>query len=284
MTLRRIYSFFIAGVFLFGFPQALFALTLGPSKQTIVVDQGQTATANIFVLNDGETPQTYIGEVDAFVASADGVTPVFGQTDEAKKWISIQPATLSLDPGEKGIMTFSISIPQGTAPGAHYLGLFARQQAAEGQVGIASRAGSLLFLYVSGAIEEELQLQELSVEGNFFSKERKLFVQTKNLGNIHIIPKGTVSIKNMSQTSLFQRELNPHTKSVYVGQTWKFQEDMVLPSVRAIGKNSADLQVHYGVSEKIITGQVSFWYIPLWLFYTVGAMIIAVSIFFFRRR
>lgn len=270
-------------------PSATQALLVAPARQTVVIQPGTSAMLELFVVNDQEQVNQYIPELDAFIADEDARTPIFGQADPAKRWVTIEPSQLELAPGEQGVFTFEVAVPENTPPMPHYFALFAKQQAPSGEVAFASRAGSLAYVYVAGDVHEELQLQEFSVENNIlFRKEQSIFLQSKNIGNIHVIPRGEIVIKNSRDKVVNRIPINTEEKKILANNTWqaKYALSFTNTHFSYIGKNRAQLFIQYGFEENILVDEISFWYIPLWILIP-GILIIFVGLRFFfihRRR
>lgn len=262
------------------------AMVVAPTRQTIVVNQGNSSQVTVFVVNDEGNTRSYVPEIDAFTAADDGLTPLFGQADVAKQWITVRPQQLTLAPKEQGSFTFTVTVPEQEVPGVHYLGLFAKQQAAEGQVAFASRAGSLLYLYVAGDITEELQMQQFGLTHSWVrQKSMVFFLQAKNVGNIHVIPRGEMIIRNMKDTIISTTAINTEGKKVLANDTWKNEYAVDLPRFRSLGKNRAQVVLYYGFGEKLVTNEFTFWYIPAWLVAVLALVITSgIGLFVIRRR
>lgn len=280
----------LGGVFLsLCIPSVAEAITIAPTKQTVVLTPEQTSQVQLFVVNDENTQQQYTPEIDAFQPDSRGEFPVFGQHDEAERWFSVSPDSLTLAPGERGTFTFDVIAPAGSEPGVHYIALFAAQAAPEGsQVAVATRAGSLVYLYVEGDIVEQLLLEQFDTNTSWTrTPSIDLFLQTENVGNIHVIPTGEVVVKNWKDKVLQRAAINESGKKVLANSRWQESATLSLDRKQAIGKNRVQLFVQYGLADKALVGETVFWYLPTWALVTGTAIllfILAMIRSLFRRR
>ncbi len=265
-------------------PLAVEALTVAPLRQTTAVNPGEETVASIFVVNETDAPFTVTPEVDAFIADPETGSAVFGAADAALSWITPQQQALTLAPQEFGQLDFTVRPPADVPPGAHYLGLFAKKCAGDGYVGVGSRVGSLFFLHVAGAMVESLSVRDFSVGSrSLFEHSATVFLDIKNSGNIHVIPEGTIVIRDWRGNSMEHIAVTQHAKVLAGGQLQR--EFVVAPHAWwHVGKITATLQMPYGVTERIATAQVSWWYVsPVVGFAGLGLGILVLLIFLKKR-
>ena len=244
-------------------PTMVHTITLSPLRQTFVLEPGQTDITSITVTNESEETITILPEIDAYTIDDTTGQAIFGKEDIAIDWIEPTQQNITITSNEEKDIPFRINVPANARPGAHYLALFARQQAGEGLVGIGSRGGSLLFLYVGGEIEESL------VRNNFSTKKQwyiapAIDIQTilQNTGSIHVIPRGEIRITNKKNNHIATLPINPEDRKILPDSTWQ-QDDIVQNlSWKDAGKIQIEMALQYGLTNKIIVDRVSVWYIP----------------------
>lgn len=283
---NKIFFFIITLVVFFAFPLGSEAIELSPLRHTLTVDKGEKEIVSIFVTNDQEEQIIITPEVDGFTIDNKTGAAQFGQDDAAKKWITTKEERFELEPNETKEIVFRINVPENTPPGAHYLGLFAKQDADKGQVGIGSRVGTLLFLYVAGEIEESLYRKDFSTNKQlYFLPKFSISLQLQNNGNIHLIPEGQVILLDRKGNVIAQKNLNPEQQKVFPKNVW--QQNYLFENIsnKHIGELQSLVQIQYGNSEQKIMDSVSFWYIPkIFIIYgltALGALIIILIFIFF---
>lgn len=284
------YSFFIfsfvAGVGLFFCFDSVQAVTIFPVRQTLIADPGSIEKVYINVKNEENVPVVIKSDVDAFAIDQKGKA-IFGASDEAKKWVEISPRSFTLLPGKSIDVQFLFRVPESVPPASHYLGLFASVGGEEGQIGLHSRVGSLLFLYTSGNIEESVELSDFSFENKiFFSDPLKVFLQIRNTGNIHVVPQGEIVVKNWRGQELLRKNINSE-KSLLVPER-KFDAEFALDHLnwKDIGPVRTEGVIQYGVKGGRIAVSDTSWFLPTeFLMFAGGVIGIACffAIFFFIR-
>jgi hypothetical protein len=241
------------------------AISISPVRQSVVLDPGTVETISLTVKNDGAETLDIVGSADPFRIDAQTGRAVFGSTDEAKQWVRFKEGAVSIEPGKETELLFTISVPADATPGGHYLGLFAEQKPADGAtVGVGSRVGSLLFLYVSGPVQEVLTREVFTAGGVWHrSVPVELFLELANAGSIHAIPGGVIRVESMRGRTLAQFPINPDARKVLPGDVWRQTFEIADLSWRDAGPIRATAFIQYGASQKQITDTMRFWFVPL---------------------
>ncbi len=278
------FSFFLL-MFLF-LPDYALALSISPPRQTVVIDPGKSSAVELTMQNDTKANISIQPDIDAFRIDPDTGRAVFGSADAAKQWITWKADAVALAPGEKKTITFSIVVPAEAEPGGHYLGLLAKA-GGNGAVGLSSRAGSLLFLYVGGRAEESLAKKLFfSDHAWYWSLPLHFFLSLENTGNIHVLPEGGLVIANMRGERILTQPINPERKKLLPHGTWRETYTIHGLSWRDTGPLTATVFVQYGVTRQQMVDTISFWYVPIWL--AAPGLIIFLLLFFlwwqFRKR
>lgn len=259
---RFVFLAAIIGVFTFLFPKNILAISVSPLRQSVAIDPGKTETMFIAVKNDVTSTVRITGEVEAFSIDEQTGRPVFGKSDPATAWITTADAAMTLRPGEEKNIPFTISIPAGTAPGGHYLGLFARAIRNGGAGEVGSRIGSLLFLYVGGVIQETLTREVFSVKPNvIFFGPAEIFLQVKNNGTIHVAPAGAITVETASGRRVGAFPVNAEERKILPGERLREHAQFSL-SWKDIGQLHASVILHYGVTGQTLGDAATFWYLP----------------------
>lgn len=277
-ALARTMRFFGFLFFLF-LPALVSALTVSPLRQTIVVDQGEEDRVRIEVTNNSTDAVMLVPEVDAFSLDEKG-RPIFGAADAAIFWVRPEPRKLLIRPKETKSLVFVAPVPKNAEPGAHYLGLFATQKPPEGGVGIGSRVGSLLFLYVSGEYPEELQKVEFGSNRLWYLEPpMELRLALRNTGKIHVVPQGLLAVRNGRGEAVGQFLINEEKQKVLPGAVWRASYKLPLPALLDAGKLTAVVNVQYGSGNQHIFDAITFWYAPREVVILVAVFAVLAAVF-----
>ena len=273
---------FLYSVFFSIHPAAAFTIT--PLRHTVVLDPGETKELPLFVVNDEQQPLTVSGEVDAFTIDSETGQAVFGAKDEAKNWVKPVSGERTVEPGQHGELEFAITVPKDATPGAHYLGIFAKQSPGPGTVGIGARAGALLFLHVSGSVREELVRDDFSADSRWlFFGSPNIFLQLHNEGTIHVIPQGEIQVVNARDKVVATLPLNSESEAIYPGSKWRQVYHLEKISWTNIGPLTIRLQTQYGITKQVISDEVKVWYVPMVVVGPVVVVVVLLSFFVVRR-
>ncbi|PJA89719.1 MAG: hypothetical protein CO137_02815 [Candidatus Magasanikbacteria bacterium CG_4_9_14_3_um_filter_32_9] len=266
---------FLVGVFLLFDFSNVFAFSVSPLKQTMIVAPGSEVEFSIEIINDSPEVKSFLQEVDGFEINSETGIANFGNFSDAQNWTKVGSSKLTLQPNEKGEFKFLFDVPESAQPGAYYLGLFAKEVNAGGQVSLSSRVGSLLFLYVEGEVREDLVRTNFSASKKvFFSQEFEIALGLENKGTIHVSPRGQVVFKNILGQEVDKVYINLDQRKVLPRGIWQETLKIETNDPRAIGPIKAELTVVYGLTQNQISDITSFWYFPEWSLYIVGAFVI----------
>jgi hypothetical protein len=287
MTTLRFPLLFFCLFFLFFPTSSANATQIWPARQTAVVESGTVQTVPLNVTNDGGERVLLVPEVSPFRIDGNSGAPIFDQEDSASDWIRVVPDRMLLEPGQSGTFSFAISVPEDAEVRAHYFGLFARQSSGGGTVGVGSRVGSLLFLHIAGEIREDLVRTSFSVNrepgsGGAFRARFSL----ENIGSIHVVPKGTISVQNMRGEEMQSFPLNAADRKVLPDDTWHGEYLIDTLTWRDIGRITISADVKYGISGKELHDARAFWYVPMWLVSSFVALAVLLAALFvgFKKR
>lgn len=194
------------------------AVTVGPAKIEYKADPGETIAGKLFIVNDS-------GESRAFYAVFEKFTEVEGQ----KRFLPSEPAELAqwfkmeksvtLKAGEQKEIPFTIEIPKNAPPGGHFAVIWwsTAPPVGQGQVAIVTRAGILVFLQVSGEVNEKGEVADFSLtKGKFVFKLPDDFViNFKNQGNTYLKPQGEILIKNIFGSTIATFKVNSKERIIF---------------------------------------------------------------------
>ncbi len=256
------FGLFIIALCFLGMMQTVHAMTVSPTRHTLIMEREQTNSLYLDVTNDSTSPITVIPSVESFSLSDQGKVQ-FGSPNDAISWITPREKTVILDAKETKTILFDVSVPDITTPGARYLVLFAEEQGTTDTVQVTKRVGSLVFLYVEGEIQESVQQTMLHTKNSvYFVNPITVDIEYKNTGNIHIIPFGTVSIKNRKGEIIETIKLNEESQKILAGGSMK--QTILFPPIswKHVGPISVESQITYGITQKTLNQSITVWFIP----------------------
>lgn len=287
------------------------ALTISPPYVDYRLNPGDTVLDVVKVYNEDTAPNTFHVQVMNFtsIAGEETGTPTFYPATEKRdgtdlaKWITVTDPnkTYTLAPKERANIPIAINIPKDAQPGAHYGAvLMASGKADEkgGTVGVETKLGSLIFVNVSGDLNETGRILDFSF------KDKKVwynmlpidfFMRFENDGNTNLRPAGNVFIKNWYGRQVASIKVNDQFGSVLPHSIRKFgfgwgagkpKDGGFFAQVAnewnnfGFGRYQATLFVNYGSNNQTLS-EVRYFTVWPWRLMTLAGIALLVVILFF---
>ena len=288
------------------------AVSVSPPILELDARKGDVITEKIRITNDSDTEKTYYVSVERFVAEGEGGAASFIPSDdplELANWINFSTTQVTIGPEERKVVPFSISVPTNADPGGHYASVFLSTTppattGAGSQVSIGGRVGVLILVRVEGNVVESASILDFAATPVTSSLPTQFKARVQNQGNVHLKPRGNITINNMlggiaavvdvnNQGSNVLpdsvRELdaewvkNPNSVAGENASFWsKYRQER---DNFALGKYTADLSLVYGGAGKTLSATTTFWVIPwryllvklIWLAIIVAALVFGIK-------
>ena len=272
----------LAGSYTPALAQSMDKITLSITPPLIKnnVSPGQVWQSAIKVVNNNPVEIDVYIEVADFKGGTETGTVTFIQaknnTEEdqsflASTWINISSGPITIPAFKGKDIPFIVEVPETADPGGHYVSLLAGTKppddGAKGSaIKISSLLASLIFLNVSGEVEESGRIREFSLNKKVFNKpEVDFVVRFENTGNVHIQPQGEIRIYNFFNNIDNSITINHSTEfgNVLPGgiRKWEFNwqgKDSIL----SMGRYRAELVLGYGeTSRETVEQTLYFWVI-----------------------
>lgn len=256
------------------------AFIITPSKYVISLAPGDSQDLLVSVTNNSTQAHDYKPVIMGIEQDGQG-RPIFKKNiDVAENWIELNNSQTNLFPNAKQDFIYRVSVPANTSPSAHYVGLGVEEVSGHG---ISASLMNILNLQVAGVANESLIVENFSpVNSIFFNKDWRYVLSVKNSGNIDIPMSGTLDI------SVYGK--NIYSQSLVLGNRLFAQSNrnanIKVSSVQKFlwpGKYSASVILHYGLTNQVVKNTLNFWYLPLWLIFTIVIVFTIVGIFLIKK-
>ena len=282
----------------------VFALTVSPVKIEITGDPGTTVHGEIELFNEQDSNKTFYSSFENFETNGEGGAPSFvGAKDGLATWLQTD-AQVILNSNQRTKIPFSITIPYTAEPGGYFAAIFFGSQPVDkqgsSQLSIGGKLGILVFLKVSGAVEEGGGLLDFTTKNNqifFDALPVTFYYRVNNTGGDRIIPQGTLEVKNLGFLNSFSGKANLKDGSVLPRSIRKFEagwaNDKALSEKEKselgffgkafvelkafnFGWYTANLNLVWGEQNKSFSSKLSFFIIPWHLLVVVGVFLLVV--------
>lgn len=241
------------------------AVSISPLTFDISVNPGEVVTNYITVSNNDSGKGMYTVEAEDFTAVGDQGSVILDRDApaaiSAKKWLTFDPETFEIGPGESKDIKFTLSVPVNADPGGKYTSILVSsgpKNPEPGTVGLAAKVASLLLIRVVGDVTEKITVQSFKADKFYETGPVDFVLSLKNEGTVHLKPAGFIFIKDWTGREVEKLPLP--------------QQRIIPTSVRAItvpwnakwliGKYTANFTGIYGAANDPISASVSFYVFP----------------------
>jgi hypothetical protein len=168
---------------------------------------GETVTDAIEVENRGDAPLTLqVYAADAFTTGSGTIDLAAGGTTptDSGGWVTVSQPTVTVAPGRKVAVPFTVTVPAGAEPGDHPAGLVTSLTSGNGSTGVAveRRLGSRLYVRVPGNLAPAAAVDGVSASyagtvNPVGSGSVEVTYRLTNTGNVRITPGETVQVRGL---------------------------------------------------------------------------------------
>lgn len=253
---------------------------------------GGSADGDLVVMNDGDEP------LDVLVYSANQVVDATGTVtyevpnrdtgsfaSNPASWISVSiPSStqtlgntplITLDPGERAPVRFTLNVPKDAAPGDHQVLLFFEMMAPDdtptgATAKVAGRLGARIRVRVQGELIERMDVRPFGVRSPVLGSTMSWVFLLRNEGNTDKTVQVNLALLDGDENEVWSSVVASDTP-VYAGTN--LERSGLAEGLPAIGRFTARLTAEYPregssagttVSDRIVKDRVV-WIVPLWL-------------------
>jgi hypothetical protein len=204
-------------------------------------------------------------------------------------WLSLEKDTVVLQPGESATVLATIDNRSSLQPGGHYGAVVATvgslDAAQNNHVIINQQLVSLVFVNKVGGEHYDLKLAAIRSNGNWLHLPNEVHLRFQNPGNVHVIPRGIVKLKNSAGQVLAQGIINaesgyvlPETFREIPVQLTTVKKGLPLP-----GNYQLSVEYRYDGLDHFAVKNKGVFFVNLWG-YLVLAVVLGGSIVIYRKR
>ncbi len=289
-------SFFIAAIAFFVKVNAQIAtrvITITPPGKELSLSPGERTEGVLRVTNDSDEVLTFELMVRDYIVDDNKGTPkvlapnTLSNKYSAANWIAVYPSSFTIAPHQRQELNYYVQVPADATPGGHYAATMYQPYEVIGVqgtgTGVSTHLGTLFYINVKGDIKENAHVAQFKGEG--FSENGPVAITTEiqNNGDLHIKPRGTITVKNMIGQVVATKPLGEHNifpEKSYL-QTDEFGKKWM------IGRYTAQLAATYGQNSNLpLVATTSFIVFP-WKVSVVVILVVVIiilGVIAYRRR
>lgn len=290
MTIKKgiLFAIFLMAVIFFKtenvYAQSGVGIKISPVRIEEMVDPGQSMRSEVSITNESNETKTFFVYLRDFksegeAGSARLIEPGSEEGNYLASWIVISKEGIQLQPGEARTIPFSVNVPAEVGPGGYFGAIVFGTEPPRIQLdnedkgagmSVAQQTACLVLLRVKGDVYEDAQIVEFNTDKDFYSTPFAVdfTIRIENIGNVHIKPRGSISIKNMFGKEVSVVKINEKGGNILPKSIRNFAQN-IWKGDNAFGKYTASLGITYGVSadeggqgKNSLVSVKTFWIIP----------------------
>lgn len=258
------------------FPLSTRAVTVAPGKIQYKADPGEIISGKLFIINEGVETQTFYASFEKFIEQGGEKKFLPKEESELASWFKMEMSA-TIEPGEQREIPFTIEVPETAPPGGHFAVIWWGTAPPSGQVAIVTRAGILVYLQVSGQVNEGGELLNFSLsKGKFFvfNLPEDFSVEFKNNGNTYLKPLGNIKIKNIFGSTIAEFAVNDKERILLPQDTQSLNVAKRFEKTPfAFGLYKAELSLRWGSDQNNVSKSIYF-FVFAWKIALLAVMII----------
>jgi hypothetical protein len=182
-----------------------------PLRVEMQAQAGSSSTQAVTITNPGQEMVRIRATLADWYLSRDGApqfdAPAPDRPFAASDWVRFAPPEFTLEPGMKGIVRFTVTVPAGAEPGGYRTGILfelvpATPDPARGpQVVLKSRIATLVYVQV-GQPSAAIELTNLEIRGE--GDQSQVVAGLKNRGRRTVRTKGNLIVYDGTGTAVAQ--------------------------------------------------------------------------------
>lgn len=316
MYIKKFFALILLAILFFSFVNInkVFAqniMKITPSIIEDLIEPGEIIKKKIKVANYSNVELTMYAYIMDFKAAdetgkAELIVPNTEEGNYISSWLDITAEALVFAPGEEKSIPFTINVPEKLGPGGYYgaiiFGTEPPKVRPDGEekgaaISISQQTASLILLQVDGDVDERAEIKEFRVDKQIYQTPFTInfFTKIKNLGNVHIKPRGIIEVRNMLGKKVAVITTNDSGGNILPNSSRIFenhwQEDF------GFGRYEASLAISFGTpaqkggeGRKTLAVKTYFWVFPMKIIISaVLSIVITVLLFvlflkFYKRR
>lgn len=258
--------------------QGQLTLSVTPPLFQIAASPGELFKSSVKVVNSNNYDLQVFAEVVNFAPTGENgqgsFSPVFEDAADATLagWIDITESSITV-PAERSVdIPFVVDVPENAAPGGHFAAILVGTKPPSDDGALVVQTSqlvtSLFFLRIAGDVIEDASIREFSVDKQFReTPETEFLLRFENKGNVHVQPRGDITIFNMWGKERGYIPVNHHSSFGNVLPdsvrkftfSWKGES-----SLTDIGRYKAVATLGYGIdAQRTVDATTHFWVIPV---------------------
>lgn len=245
------------------------------------LNPGDRAEGTTKIINESNTALTFNVNVQDYVVTDTNGTPqilapnTLNSKYSGAAWIGITPSTFTVKPGATQTLNYFIQAPFNAKPGGHYSAIVYTPviNKTENQTGgsVNTQIGSLFYVTINGPVKESASVSKFFANSFQEYGPVKILTQIKNFGDLHIAPKGTITVSGL----FFKQSQSLPDHNIFPETARDFENSF--GNTFMVGRYKAEFLGTYGTNNNLpLVATLYFWVFPWKITVIIILIIIAL--------
>jgi hypothetical protein len=194
------------------------------------------------------------------------------------EWLSFSTDTVTVQPGRTQTVTAMVANRTSLAPGGHYGAIVITPvkedpQAKSTKVELVPSSSVLVFARKVGGEVYDLQISRMDAGGSWFRRPQEAAVRFQNAGNVHVVPRGIVSMRDPRGRVIARGIINTDSGAILPESFRRYTVPLeTVGSSWFPGKYSVVAQWRYDGQESFKESVVEFYYIGAFFYLLIAIL------------
>jgi hypothetical protein len=181
-------------------------------------------------------------------------------------WVDLERDRLAIKPGATEEAVLTINNKGDLSPGGHYGALLVRSDISPGPGSSGTTINPVLsavvFLNKLGGEKYNLALDNVKIKKFLFTFPEKVELLFSNKGNTHVVPRGTISIKDLWGNTVANSVINPESRYVFPETEKLFATPIkIIAGMKMSGRYEMIVNYRFDGKEEFDSQKMEFYYI-----------------------
>jgi len=253
------------------------SLRISPFYSDVTIGEKDESKQLVFKIANQSSGETSVklSFVDLGTLDASGGIPFQGMKLEEgapggkyslAEWVRMEKEQETIGPGETKDIIVTILNDGKLSSGGHYGALMVQAQSSEENENLKMKVSPILtamvFLKKEGGEIYDLVLDKNEMKKTYFSFPEKVTLLFSNRGNVHVIPRGTVTVKDLLGRTIARSAINIESRLI-LPETSRTMEVPIrkFPGIRLSGKYEIQIDHRYDGKNEFDSQKIGFYYI-----------------------
>lgn len=259
------------------------SLTVSPAQLSFNVKPGASSQTEVIkITNTYNTKLELTAELQAIDETGVRLVPVGPADESLASTITLSSSNIVVPVNGTYELRVKVDDSEKLTDGGHYASLVLTQRTSSNIVSTFRPSVAVsLFIIKDQNIRTDFQLTDLTINRTLFSLPSSATLTFKNLGNMHVIPRASVSVYD-NETLIGKAVVNGNSQVLFPGEQADFKAPIEMYG-RVLMPRKLHMRTMYRIdnSDIQLTTEQTFWYIPI---IDVIAAVVVGTVIWWRHR